>query len=279
MYVNKYNIIKPSDSSDNIYLNNPISNQPSLAGQSELIKSKFVNVEVKNSINEIVNYESAQFKPINRSGIDLENITYIINLYDNNLNYYSQTKWSDAEFRADDIINQKNSFTKSFVRLDFFDTDENSKQRLLFFVTLYPKINISGLVDPSQEPMYFKLGNTLVNPEQNGEGFFLYYFKDEILPTVGKYVYMRATFYNAKNGRAINFMSTNQALSIEDLIKPSYGQGSVNKEYNLYTKYGLLREENGYKYLIDDILYSNNVSYTNTNSKEIVVNLNQIKVI
>jgi hypothetical protein len=90
---------------------------------------------------------------------------------------------------------------------------------------------------------------------------------------------MRATFYNAKNGRAINFMSTNQALSIEDLIKPSYGQGSINKEYNLYTKYGLLREENGYKYLIDDILYSNNVSYTSTNSKEIVVNLNQIKVI
>ena len=271
MYVNKYKLIKPSLDAQGTYINLPISNLPGLAGQSEIVDTKFVDVEVEKSINEIIDYESAKFTPINTNGSDVSKVTYIINLYDDNQDYIVNTKWSDAGFTADDILNQKNVFTNSFVRLDFYDTDENSKQRLLFFVTLYPKINVSNFgVNPENAPLQFELGNTLINPEMNGEGFFLYYFKDEVLPTVGKPVYMRATFLNAKTGQAKNFMSTDQLLPINDLISPI---GLVN---NLYTNYALFRYADGYKYGISNI-YSTNVEYKN-GGNDVEVNLYQIKV-
>ena len=63
----------------------------------------------------------------------------------------------------------------------------------------------------------FKLGNSLFNDPSlfvdntNGsEGFSLYHFKDEVLPTPlpPKNLYMKATFNNAKNGTSTGLMSS-----------------------------------------------------------------------
>lgn len=268
-HVNKYKIKRPGENVGSLNINLSFSDSTALAGQSEVIDNKFVDVEVENSINSIIDYESAKFIPVTPSNnkIKINDIIYKLNYYDNSLNYLPSTKWVDLGFSDSDIQNQKNSFTKSFLRLSFYDSDINTKQKVLFFVTLYPKLD-SITSDPSNKEVVFKLGDTLIDSTKNGEGFFLYYFKDEVLPTVNKEIYMRATFFNAKTGKPTNFMSTNNTYTISELIAPNSGK--------LYTKYNLSRNIYGYNYSIDNLLYSSNVNYTTTTT--IDISLYQIKV-
>ena len=149
MFVNKYKIIKPIGDGSSVNINLPTSQLPGLAGQTEIIENEFVDIEVKKSINEIIDYEKAKFLPIyidnNDNNILVDDVTYIVNLYDSNQDYYSTTKWANAGFELEDIQNLKNSFTKTFLRLDFYDSDSNTKQNLLFFITLFPKVLIGGI--------------------------------------------------------------------------------------------------------------------------------------
>lgn len=268
MFVNKYKIVKPLGDSTSVDINLPISQVTELAGQSEIIETKFVDIEVKKSINEIIDYEKAKFLPIDINSNLIDDITYIVNLYDINKDYYSLTTWSEANFTVDDIENLKNSFTKTFLRLDFYDNDSNTKQNLLFFITLFPKRLIGDTeTDPKKIKLEFKLGDSIKYKDKNGEGFFLYYFKDEVLPTVPKNVYMRARFLNAKTGKSLNLMATNQELSVSQLSEPGKG--------NLYTKYVLTRQTDGYRYYIDKD-YSTNVKYL---TNEVQVNLHRLKAL
>lgn len=276
MFVNKYKIIRPLNDDSSININLPTSQLPGLAGQTEIIENEFVDVEVKKSINDIIDYEKAKFLPIDKDDKLIDDVTYIVNLYDSNENYYTPTRWSDAKFVLEDIQNLKNSFTKTFLRLDFYDNDSNTNQNLLFFITLFPKILIGDIEqDPNNINLEFKLGDSLKNRGKNGEGFFLYYFKDEVLPTVSKEIYMRASFLNAKTGEAHNLMSTDVELPINELIEPGKGR--------LYTKYILTREVDGYRYYIDKD-YSSNVghippfSVNSNNQREVQVQLYRIKV-
>ena len=274
MFVNKYKIIRPLNDDSSVNINLPTSQLPGLAGQTEIIESKFVDVEVKKSINEIIDYEKAKFLPINNEKDIADDVTYIVNLYNDNKTYYSTTTWANADFVLEDIQSLKNSFTKTFLRLDFYDSDSNTKQNLLFFITLFPKRLIGETEeDPSKIKLEFKLGDSLKNRDKNGEGFFLYYFKDEVLPTVSKEIYMRASFLNAKTGEAHNLMSTDIELPINELIEPG-------EEGKLYTKYILTREPDGYRYYIDKD-YSDNVGHISVNSnnqREVQVQLYRIKV-
>jgi hypothetical protein len=269
MFVNKYKIIRPLNDDSSVNINLPTSQVPGLAGQTEIIESKFVDVEVKKSINDIIDYEKAKFFPINNKKVIADDITYIVNLYNDDKTYYEPTTtWANAGFELEDIQNLKNSFTKTFLRLDFYDNDSNTNQNLLFFITLFPKILIGDIEqDPNNINLQFKLGDSLKNRDKNGEGFFLYYFKDEVLPTVSKEIYMRASFLNAKTGEAHNLMSTDVELPINELIEPGGGK--------LYTKYILTREPDGYRYEI----HNNNSNVTHSsNVDEIIVNLYRIKV-
>ena len=132
MFVNKYKIIKPIGDGSSVNINLPTSQLPGLAGQTEIIENEFVDVEVKKSINEIIDYEKAKFLPIDKDDKLIDDVTYIVNLYDSNEDYHPTTTWADAGFQLEDIQNLKNSFTKTFLRLDFYDNDSNTNQNLLF---------------------------------------------------------------------------------------------------------------------------------------------------
>ena len=96
---------------------------------------------------------------------------------------------------------------------------------------------------------------------------------------------MKATFNNAKTGKSIGFMSTdNPSLPIDELIKttislPSHNLINTNIKNNLYTRYILKRDVDGYFYDIDTT-YSNNVNYiSNQNINSYEINLYQISSI
>lgn len=271
MRVNKYKIKIPSSSATtSVDLNIPISQLPNLAGQEDVINKKFVDVEVEKSINEIFDYEKVKFLPKNIiNGEFINELAYNLNFLNDNGEYNPTTYWGDLTFDYDDFKYRKNSFTKSFLRLDFFDTDINSTQRLLFYVTIFPQFmlgeyNVNGTVPhPNNYDVRFILGNTLINKDLNGEGFALYHFKDEVLPTVPKELYMRATFNNAKTGKSTRFMSTNNPnLSVDELVMTTMGTTLKN---NLHTRYILKREAEGFYYVIDNEYSNGNVVIADNN--------------
>jgi hypothetical protein len=264
MNVNNYIIRQPQIDSTGTTINIPIGQNPWLAGQEEIIDTKFVDVEVENAINDIFDYEKVRFIPRNSNGT-CTGVNYRVKFL-NNGSYPLNTMWSDIGFIYDDFKFLKNSFTKSFLRLDFYDSDIGTSQRLLSFTTLYPKFlqndyTVSGAFpQPTNYEVSFILGNTILDRTQNGEGFFLYHFKDEILPTVPKTLYMRATFSNAKTSKGTRMMSSNNPNNgIDILARTTMNTNLVNQ---IYTKYDLKRDTDGYYYEIDET-YSTNVMNSN----------------
>lgn len=267
MFVNKYEIKNTELSGATSYsINLPISQNGGFVGQQEIVDTEFVKVEVDKAVNVIFDYEKVKILPKYNSTTLAKNITYKLNFLNSaGTSFNTSLKWSDLTITDEDISFKKKSFTNSFLRLDFYDSDIVSNQNLISFVTLYPKLNAIPLA--TNYPVQFILGNTLIDRSQNGEGFALYHFKDEIIPTVPKYLYMRATFNNAKDGKSTGLMSSNSTnLSIDNLIKTTKDEHKVNPSIknNLYTRYILTRDVDGYYYEIDNS-YSTNVDKSSSN--------------
>jgi hypothetical protein len=283
MFVNKYRVTyNPSISQDDINISIPIRLDYQLVDQNDIVNSEFVDVEIKKNINDILDYERVRFQPklSTNDGIILTNtITYNVNFLNQNNNYNQYTYYGDIGFDDFDIKFRKKRFTDSFLRLSFYDSDITTNQRLISFVTLYPKIepnNYSigqswGEITPANNfKIQFTLSSSLIDRTLNSQGYFLYHYKDEVSANSPKELYMRAEFNNAKNGKTTNFMSNSDpTITIDNLIVTTTGS---NNENNLFTKYILKKVNNSYYYEIDTS-YSTNVQILNG---DYIVNLYQI---
>jgi hypothetical protein len=285
MDVNKYIIKIPSISGISgvtaTTLSIPLSLDSQNMDQSDIIKTKFIDVEVENSINKIVDWEQGRFSPIKTFIAPLNNlidsITYSLYFLDS-MNNFKSAMYSDATFTDTDIKNRKNKFKKSFLRLNFYDSDNIAKQKLVAFLIIYPRIDdkffastnlpsTSFFTPPGSTPwgtmnsvkninLEFTVGDSLKDRRKDGEGFFFYYFKDEVTTTVPKELFMKASFSNAKTGKVMRLMSTNNKVEVDKLNVSTNGTTLKN---NVHTKYLLLKDNTGYYYTIDTN-YSSNVS-------------------
>jgi hypothetical protein len=254
---------------------------------SELIERVFVDTEVENAINPIIDYEKVRFLPLNLLGDKIDKIIYDIYLLDSNGEY--KGFYGDIGFTDSDIKYRKESFKKTFLNLSFYDSDNPLTQQLVNFMTLYAELNSSDLLigTPSnplpantvpgtpkpavQIPINFVVEDPLINPRGFAEGYHLYYYKSSLNNNIPKYLYMRASFKNSKTGKNVNLMVKNTAQPIDKLV------------HELYTRFKLTRTTTGFYYeidnlyqgnLIDDTSTSNNVTY---NSNSCTVTLYEIK--
>lgn len=264
-------------------INIPLNMEFQLVDQDEIVRRKFVENEIKNNINPILDYEKCKFIPIipfNGIIYKVDTIGYNLHFL-NSLNQYNQNSfYGDIGFNNSDIKFRKKAYTNSFLRLNFYDTDITTTQRLLFFVTLFPRLLPTDFSSGPTPPWgtvtsvnalktNFILGDALVNKDFNSEGYVLYYFRDE-LASAPKELYMSAEFNNAKNGSTTRFMSTsNTNIPIDELLNQS------NNVNNLFTKYILNKINNKYTYEVD-INYSNNVQ---VNNNDYIIDLYQIHAI
>jgi hypothetical protein len=268
MLVNQYKInLSLMSGATATTINIPINMEYQLVDQSELIERVFVETEIEKAINPIIDYEKTRFLPTDLLGNHVDKITYVVNL-DGKLTY------GDIGFTDDDIKLETEKFKQTFLNLSFYDSDNPLIQNLISFITLYPSltpmdlyqtsgpnISVGQPIPASQIFLTFSVDNPILNPIGNAQGYYIYDFKDElVINGAPKYLYMRASFKNAKSGKSTNLMVSNAALPIDQLIT------------KLYTRYVLVRKNNGYYYEIDNT-YSNNVSYSTNNA---TVNLYQI---
>jgi hypothetical protein len=268
-------------------INIPLNMGFQLVDQDEIIKTKFVDYEINKNINPILDYDKVKFKPIvtNNSIISfIDNITYKVHFLNSINQFNPDSYFGDIGFDNFDIKFRKKSFVNTFLRLSFYDSDIITNQRLLSFITLFPKINPTdyslglnppwGTITPVNNlKTQFISSDNSVYRSLNGEGFFLYHYKDEVNINTPKELYMRAEFNNAKDGKTTQMMSTNNtSISIDNLFVTTNGTNITN---NLFTRY-ILKNINGQYFYEIDRTYSNNVQLI---SNDYIVDLYQITAI
>lgn len=261
MLVDRYQVKIPRTDSSATTINVPIDLTPQMVDQSEIVNREFVSVEVDNAINPTLDYEKVRFLPadifpnatattVNPANVDvMQQVIYKISLLDSITGTYFSppTTYADAGFSDDDLRYRKNKLTKSFLQLSFYDSDIVTDQRLVASMSINPNITSadiqpnSTLYPVANKQLEFRLRNPLTDDEAFGEGFFVYYFKDEVDINLPEFLYMRATFNNAKTGVATGLMvDGGSPPAIDELV----GQ--------LHTRYVLHRTTTGYYYAIDD---------------------------
>jgi hypothetical protein len=274
MFINQYkiNLSTLSSATTATTINIPINMEYQIVDQSDIIQRVFVDVEVEKAINPIIDYEKVRFIPINSKNNVIDKITYELNLNGN-------TTYGSIGFTDDDIKYQTERFKQTFLNLSFYDNDNPLTQNLLSYITLNPSLSKSDLSQsktlslalgkpkPASEiKLTFICTNPIINSRGKSNGYYIYDFKDELIMNgAPKYLYMKATFKNAKNGKSTNLMVSNVALPIERLIK------------QLYTRYILIKTDKGFFYKIDTTYNSTSNNVTEVvNTDNVTVKLYQI---
>jgi len=259
----------------------PIDMSFQAVDQGELIERVFVETETENAINPILNYDKVRFMPTTPNDVIVNKIIYNVNVLDENSQYVNV--YGKIGFTDDDIKFKKESFKQTFVELVFFDTDNALTQKPINDLTIFSNLNSSDLLPigsnngiggqpkPAiQIPINFVLENPIINPMGFAEGYHLYDYKDELAIGQSKDIYMRATFKNAKTGKAVNLMVKQSPQAIDKLVN------------ELYTRFILTRTSSGYYYKLDTtyqgngIVGVNNVVYT---SNSVTIDLYEIKAL
>ncbi len=278
MFSNRYqiNLTTISTGTTATTIDIPINLEFQIVDQGELVERVFVETEVEKAINPILDYEKVRFLPTTLLGAHIDEITY-------SLNISGATDYGAIGFTDDDIRFERNNFKYTFLNLGFYDTDNPLNQRLITDITLFSHltpndllpsgtmIGIAGQPKPAaQIPLTFVVSNPILNPRGFAEGYHLYDYKDELNIGDTKYLYMRASFKNAKTGKSINLMNQIAPDTIDNLV------------HKLYTRYVLTRTSTGFFYELDDTYHGdgtsgpNNITYLVNNA---TVNLYLIKAL
>ena len=268
MSVNKFKIrLVDFENNDNLKI--PLSLDFNSVDQAEIVNRDFISVETEKAINPIIDYERVRFTPKLNNGNLVQDLKFKLNFLLED-SYLSPTYYGDIGFTDDDIQFRKNRFLNSFLKLSFYDSDIPTNQNLVSIITIYSKItpldiieftdefgNVrvgSGLpVNANEFLVRFILNNPITNPEGFAEGFYIYHYKSEVSSTAPTALYMRAEFNNAATGKTTKFITTNQLLDINSVIK------------KLHVKYLLTRDATGYYYSIDNS-YNNASNITETST-------------
>jgi hypothetical protein len=257
MFANKYtlNINNFNTGTTAQYINVPMSTQFQIVDNDELINRVFVDTEVENAVNEILDYDRVRYMPLLPSNDLVSSITYDLSLLNANNQY--TTNYGGIGFQYDDVKFRKNSFNNSFLRLSFYDSDDAMVQNLVGFTTLYSRLrtidlvtggfgNVAGLPKPINDiPINFTLENPIINKRGFAEGFHLYYYKDVLNIGETKNLYMKASFNNAKTGKSVNLMVKNTPQFVDKLVN------------ELYVRIIISRTSTGYYYKFDDTYQGN----------------------
>ena len=269
----------PTGTTDS-YINIPINLEYQIVDQGELVERVFVDVQTEAAINPIIDYEKVRFLPLDLNGNHIDKVIY-------NVDLMGATDYGSIGFSDDDIKFEKQVFKQTFLDLNFFDSDNPLTQNLVTYITLYSELRPSDLLPygttigmpgqpkpANQIGLNFVLENPILNPKGFAEGYFLYDYKDELTIGESKYLYMRASFKNAKTGKSTNLMVKNTAMEIDSLV------------HELYTRYKLVRSTTGYYYEIDDTYQGNtlsgpnNINYSlNPSFNSVSINLYQIQAL
>jgi hypothetical protein len=272
MFVNNYqiNINTLNTGTTATTINLPVSLTFQIVDQEELVQKKFVDIETEKNINPIIDYEKTRFIPLDLNLNELDKIIYQVT-------FTAGTTYANVGFNDNDIKLKKENFKQTFLNLDFYDSDNPLTQNLITTITLYTRLKSSdlegfnspngyvGRPKPANEiPIEFVSENPTFNQRGNFEGFFIYNYKDILNVGDEVFLYMKATFNNAKTGESTTMMVKQTPQQIDLLI------------HEQYTKYRLFRTSDGFYYQIINSYQGNDPNNTNPLPNNVTYTTNPI---
>jgi hypothetical protein len=212
---------------------------------------KFVNVPInmqwdfmgRDSIQE---YEVKAIKEVIGSVQDFEIIRFAHNIFPNDdtainyeFNFYDYSSpitattigaWSvdylNNGFSVQDVYYFSKSFTKSFFKLDFYDTPDDSTQQLYLSVILPVQQGLTqpAILSPILPPVQIKKPQMILDFIGNDkEGFFIYWLRKRDFIDISTF-YMSAKFFDAISGVFKQMTNTRQDLLTPDKFNFDHSQ-------------------------------------------------------
>ncbi len=246
---------------------------------SEVIETEFVDTEVQNSINPIVDNDKIRFLP-SYTGISTSDNFIVVPEIKINLHLIKRgtskeraTTYGNYGFSNDDIKYRRKRFTESFIRLEFYDKPTLNNSNLLEVINIPIQIgqdqkynfienyngstynitdnfNLDNKSLPSTiMPISVRLSNPIKLPNRSSEGYNMFWYKDLVDATNDGYkLYMQATFNDASTGKSLLLVNYNHNSKI--FLNDILSDGGIR-----FLEYLLVKDntDNGYKYCINKL--------------------------
>lgn len=234
---------------DSLNLNIGLCNTYEFTDRNSLLLDNYREIEglYDKHINPIQDAELNRYTPFNtEENLNIETIQ--INLLDENGN---QLFYSDFGFINDDIRLGLNNFIRSFIRLSNYSEIPMAGAELFGFTVIFTQVfedqrNPDGMqpLDVSNMPITFKLRKPGSVPQENSEGYYLYWIRDIVNNPELSNLYTVLEFSNAKDGDVIKFIPSMQT---EDYFyeKQRYITTRFFKDNNMFYYEYLSESEDG----------------------------------
>lgn len=213
MDVNKIKIQLPVD---NQFINIPIEMKWDFSGRQDSIEEY-----QEKMVNEVLglpyDFEIARFSHKEFQNETTE-LNYKFNFFDNSVSVTSSTQsnwvldYTPQGFSDSELYYFEKPFTKSFFKLDFYNTDDEKTQQLYFTIILPVQQGLtqSVIVNPTIGNANVKIPDMVLDYIGDKEGYYIYWLRDRNYIDIDTF-YMSAKFFNAKKGFYSTMLNTPQS--------------------------------------------------------------------
>lgn len=217
MAANKYKILRPTttDKEINLTLNVDFD----FSGRDEAISTYETEI-IKEIIGEADDFEVDRFAHDFYADETKTLIKYDFYFFAGNsfTDTTPSTEWVNSytgnTFTAEEIYYYSNNFTKSFFKLDFYDTTDEKTQKNYITIILpvqqgKPEV-IDAVFSTAFSTVTVRKPSFSLDYVGDKEGFFIYWLKKRDFLNVDTF-YMTAKFFDAKIGAFVRMMNTPQS--------------------------------------------------------------------
>jgi hypothetical protein len=219
----------------------------------EFSYQSFLEEQALNTVNPVFDNEIKWFSPLGFEKI-------IINIKENDI----QLNYSDFNYNDTDIISLTNRFINSYLRVNFYTSNDPANQTLFYQVDLNNQINGNDNLTASDQKIVYEVydPNKSMGKQVNSLAYKVPFFKNPNHFTFPFIFYADFQYLNAINGDVIRLISSSDAIDFNNLYD------------KLYIKYQLNKINDTFIYTIDDT--DRNISMIANNK---VINLNILNVL
>jgi hypothetical protein len=218
----------------NKYLNIPINMQWDFMGRDDSI-SEYEAKAIKEVTGIAADFEVARFSHNTFPNLDMA-INYEFNFYDDSQPITANTvgNWSSSYlnegFSTQEVYYYSKPFTRSFFKLDLYDTQDERTQQIYLSIILPIQQGLTQTVVLNNllPPVEIKKPTMVLDSiGADKEGFYIYWLRSRNFIDISEF-YMTAKFFNARLGVFKQMTNTKQ-----DLITPNKFQFN-NADYFYY---------------------------------------------
>jgi hypothetical protein len=178
---------------------------------TDLVKTRFVDNEVKKAINPIIDYKKVRFKP----AVIENNVWTIVPEVKIKLEFFNKDTiptyggyYDSLGFTSDDLFCRANRVMKSFLTFNYYKSTNPTDNLLLTTSNIFTQIGddqkdvYGNVLKNNLCPISYEIGDPTLKPDMVHEGFHIYWYEELIKTSPnGEYVfYLSPTYQNADNG-------------------------------------------------------------------------------